>query len=235
MQAETAPLTARRHGPLQGRVRVPGDKSISHRALILGALTVGETRISGLLEGEDVLNTGKAVAALGAARRAVGGGEWRVHGVGVAGFATPGAARSISAIPAPGAGLCSEPWQAARSRRRSKAMPRCVGARCGGCSSRWNGSARVRWLLTEGRLPLTLKRRARADPDRVRADGSVGTAEVGRSPRRAFGAGRDGCRSKPRRRAITPKRCLRISAPICVVEPNGKPRPPHHARSVSRS
>ena len=67
MQAQTAPLTARRHGPLRGRVRVPGDKSISHRALILGALTVGETRVSGLLEGEDVLNTGKAVAALGAA------------------------------------------------------------------------------------------------------------------------------------------------------------------------
>ena len=74
MQAETAPLTARRHGPLRGRVRVPGDKSISHRALILGALTVGETRISGLLEGEDVLNTGKAVAALGAWRRQAGRG-----------------------------------------------------------------------------------------------------------------------------------------------------------------
>jgi 3-phosphoshikimate 1-carboxyvinyltransferase len=49
MHAEPAPLTARRCGPLQGRVRVPGDKSISHRALILGALTVGETRISRLL------------------------------------------------------------------------------------------------------------------------------------------------------------------------------------------
>ena len=89
MQVETAPLTARRHGPLQGRVRVPGDKSISHRALILGALTVGQTRISGLLEGEDVLNTGKAVAALGASVERLGGGEWRVDGVGVAGFATP--------------------------------------------------------------------------------------------------------------------------------------------------
>ncbi len=89
MQAQTAPLTARRHGPLRGRVRVPGDKSISHRALILGALTVGETRVSGLLEGEDVLNTGKAVAALGARVERLRGGEWQVHGVGVAGFATP--------------------------------------------------------------------------------------------------------------------------------------------------
>ena len=60
----SAPLTARRNGPLAGRVRVPGDKSISHRALILGALTVGETRISGLLEAEDVLNTAEAVRSL---------------------------------------------------------------------------------------------------------------------------------------------------------------------------
>src|SRR5580692_2309928 len=89
MQAETTPLTAQRNGPLQGRVRVPGDKSISHRALILGALTVGETRISGLLEGEDVLNTGKAVRALGAAVERTGVGAWRVHGVGVSGFAAP--------------------------------------------------------------------------------------------------------------------------------------------------
>ena len=64
--AELTPLTARRGGPLQGRVRVPGDKSISHRALILGALTVGETTISGLLEGEDVLHTADAMRALGA-------------------------------------------------------------------------------------------------------------------------------------------------------------------------
>jgi 3-phosphoshikimate 1-carboxyvinyltransferase len=91
MHTELQALTARRSGPLQGRVRVPGDKSISHRALILGALTVGETRISGLLEGEDVLNTGKAVRALGADVERTGAGAWRVHGVGVAGFAEPAA------------------------------------------------------------------------------------------------------------------------------------------------
>ena len=62
--------TARRSGPLAGRARVPGDKSISHRALILGALAVGETRITGLLEGEDVLNTAQTLRALGAACRA---------------------------------------------------------------------------------------------------------------------------------------------------------------------
>src|SRR5215469_5972540 len=84
-----SPLTARRAGPLNGRLRVPGDKSISHRALIFGALAVGETRISGLLEGEDVLNTGKAMRALGAKVERTGEGSWRVHGVGVGGFRTP--------------------------------------------------------------------------------------------------------------------------------------------------
>jgi 3-phosphoshikimate 1-carboxyvinyltransferase len=87
--APSSPLTARRAGPLKGRVRVPGDKSISHRALIFGALAVGETRISGLLEGEDVLNTGKAMQALGAQVERTGEGAWRVHGVGVGGFREP--------------------------------------------------------------------------------------------------------------------------------------------------
>ncbi len=89
MYADPAPLTARRRGPLRGRVCLPGAKSISHRALILGALAVGETAISGLLEGEDVLNTAKVVAALGACVDRRGPGEWVVRGVGVAGFAVP--------------------------------------------------------------------------------------------------------------------------------------------------
>jgi len=83
------PLEARSTGPLTGKVRVPGDKSISHRALILGALAVGETRVSGLLEGEDVLNTAKAMRALGAQVERTGEFAWSVRGVGVAGFAQP--------------------------------------------------------------------------------------------------------------------------------------------------
>ena len=83
------PMTARRSGPLTGVAQVPGDKSISHRALILGALSVGETRITGLLEGQDVLDTAKAMAAFGADVQRVGEGEWVVHGVGVGGFAEP--------------------------------------------------------------------------------------------------------------------------------------------------
>src|SRR5688572_5025455 len=83
------PLAAHKSAALKGRARVPGDKSISHRALILGALAVGETRITGLLEGEDVLNTAKAMAALGARVERLGDGHWTVRGVGVGGFATP--------------------------------------------------------------------------------------------------------------------------------------------------
>src|SRR5438093_1349297 len=85
----SSPLTARRAGALKGRARVPGDKSISHRALIFGALTVGETRISGLLEGEDVINTAKAMRALGATVERIGAGIWSIHGVGVGGLAEP--------------------------------------------------------------------------------------------------------------------------------------------------
>jgi 3-phosphoshikimate 1-carboxyvinyltransferase len=83
------PLTARRSPALKGRLRVPGDKSMSHRALILSAMTVGETRIAGLLEGEDVINTAKVMRALGAAVERTGEGTWSVRGVGVAGFAQP--------------------------------------------------------------------------------------------------------------------------------------------------
>jgi 3-phosphoshikimate 1-carboxyvinyltransferase len=85
------PLEARSSGALNGRVRVPGDKSISHRSLILGALAVGETRVSGLLEGEDVLNTAKSMRALGARVERTGPFAWKVAGVGVAGFAEPAA------------------------------------------------------------------------------------------------------------------------------------------------
>jgi len=74
---------------LRGDAHVPGDKSISHRALILGALCVGETNITGLLEGEDVLDTAKAMRAFGATVTDHGGGEWSVRGVGVGGFAEP--------------------------------------------------------------------------------------------------------------------------------------------------
>lgn len=76
-------------GPLRGRIRVPGDKSISHRSIMLGALAVGETRVSGLLEGEDVLATAAAMRAMGASVERLGDGEWSVHGLGVGALLQP--------------------------------------------------------------------------------------------------------------------------------------------------
>ncbi len=73
-------LEARRSGPLRGDIRVPGDKSMSHRALILGGLAAGETLIEGLLEGEDVLHTAAAVRAFGPDVERLGPGRWRVRG-----------------------------------------------------------------------------------------------------------------------------------------------------------
>lgn len=83
------PMTSRPCGPLKGEAHVPGDKSISHRSLILGAMAVGQTHITGLLEGEDVLDTAKAMRAFGATVTNLGGGDWSVDGVGVGGFAEP--------------------------------------------------------------------------------------------------------------------------------------------------
>ena len=84
------PLTAERpRVPLGGNIRVPGDKSISHRALMVGALAVGRTEISGLLEGEDVLATAAAINALGAHASPIGEGRWAVDGVGIGGLIEP--------------------------------------------------------------------------------------------------------------------------------------------------
>ena len=83
------PMTATPGTPLTGTAEVPGDKSISHRALILGALAVGETRIEGLLEGQDVLDTARAMRAFGAEVTRHGPGAWSVHGTGTGGFAEP--------------------------------------------------------------------------------------------------------------------------------------------------
>ncbi len=82
-------------GPLRGRVRVPGDKSISHRALMLAALAVGESRIEGLLEGEDVAATAAAMRAMGASLDRAGDGVWHVHGVGVGGLLQPAIALAM--------------------------------------------------------------------------------------------------------------------------------------------
>src|SRR6185312_17061129 len=89
-QAPPRPLRAcRPANPLSGVMRVPGDKSISHRALMFGALAIGETRITGLLEGEDVLRTAAAMRALGAHVERADDATWMVAGRGIGGLLEP--------------------------------------------------------------------------------------------------------------------------------------------------
>lgn len=87
--ANSAPLTARRAGPLTGTAQIPGDKSISQRALILGALALGETCITGLLESGDVHSTARALRGFGATLTQEGPGRWRVQGTGVGNWKSP--------------------------------------------------------------------------------------------------------------------------------------------------
>src|SRR5210317_1873145 len=87
--ATPIPMMSQKCGPLRGTANVPGDKSISHRSLILGAMAVGETKVTGLLEGDDVLDTAKAMRTFGADVKKHDDGSWTVQGVGVGGFAEP--------------------------------------------------------------------------------------------------------------------------------------------------
>ena len=82
-------LISARHGGLTGQFDVPGDKSISHRSLILGGMAIGTTRVTGLLEGDDVMATGRAMQALGASISREADGSWMVTGVGTAGLMSP--------------------------------------------------------------------------------------------------------------------------------------------------
>ena len=173
--ATPIPMTSYPSGPLKGVAAVPGDKSISHRALILGALAVGRTEITGLLEGQDVLDTAKAMAAFGAEVTKRVDGAWQVHGVGVGGFQEPDdvidcgnagtgvrlimgamATSPISATFTGDASLRSRPM------RRITDLLALFGARCHGRSG--------------GRLPLTIIGTDRPVP--VRYTSPVPSAQV---------------------------------------------------------
>ena len=190
MYSTTAsPMTSAHGNPLRGRVRVPGDKSISHRALILGALAVGPTRISQLLEGEDVINTGKAMHAMGARVEREGVGQWRIDGVGVGGFAQP-----------------HEPLDFGNSATGCRLVMG-AAASCpisvtfdGDASLRKRPMQRVIDPLTRmgaqalasapgGRLPVTLRGRARSNSDCVRAAGGFCAAQIS-GPARGTGRAR---------------------------------------------
>jgi len=149
-----AALTARRAGALKGRVQAPGDKSISHRALILGALADGVTEIEGLLEGEDVKRTAGAMAAFGAGVERLGDGRWRVEGRG--GFAEPAdvvdcgnAGTGVRLIMGAAAGFDLAVTFTGDNSLRGRPMNRVLKPL---------GEMGASWIArTNGRLPLTLK------------------------------------------------------------------------------
>jgi 3-phosphoshikimate 1-carboxyvinyltransferase len=151
---QTAQMRARRSGPLKGRVRAPGDKSISHRALILGALAHGETEIEGLLEGDDVHATARAMAAFGAGVERLGEGRWRVAGKG--GFFEPGdvidcgnAGTGVRLIMGAAAGFPLSATFTGDASLRGRPMNRVLKPL---------GLMGAEWICREGgRLPLTLK------------------------------------------------------------------------------
>lgn len=174
--SEPTPLTARQGGPILGRVRVPGDKSISHRALILGALTVGETTITGLLEGEDVLRTADVMRALGARVERTGDQIWRVHGVGIGGFAQPANALDFGnsgtgvrlAIGAVAGAAVTATFDGDES-LRGRPMQRVL-------DPLQKMGARVVHVADGGRLPLTLK--GATDPIPIVYEPPVASAQL---------------------------------------------------------
>ncbi len=162
--AELTPLTARQGSPMQGRARVPGDKSISHRALILGALTGGETTVGGLLTGEDVLHTADAMRSLGAQVEIAGDNTWRIHGVGVGGFAKPagtldfgnsgtGCRLAIGAVAGAPVTVTFDGDESLRSRPMQRVLDPLKKM-----------GARVVEVAESGRLPLTLQGAAEPIP-----------------------------------------------------------------------
>ena len=228
------PLTARRGGPLQGRARVPGDKSISHRALILGALTVGETTIAGLLEGEDVLHTAAAMRALGARLERGGDGIWRIHGVGVGGFAQPAGSLDFGnsgtgcrlAIGAVAGSPVTATFDGDASLAQAADAARARSAGEDGRARRRSGRRRP--------PAADACRRARSDPDRLRISGAVGAVEVGGAAGRAFRAGRDhgdrgGGDARPHRAHAQAFRRQGDEQALW------RARPPHHACRPARA
>ena len=173
---EPVPLTARQSGPIQGRVRVPGDKSISHRSLILGALTVGESTITGLLEGQDVLHTADVMRALGARVERTGDQAWRVNGVGIGGFAQPagmldfgnsgtGVRLAIGAVAGAPVTATFDGDESLRGRPMQRVL-----------DPLQRMGARVVHVAEGGRLPLTLK--GAADPIPIVYESPVASAQL---------------------------------------------------------
>jgi 3-phosphoshikimate 1-carboxyvinyltransferase len=155
---------------------VPGDKSISHRALILGALTVGETIITGLLEGADVLHTADVMRALGARVERTGDQAWRVNGVGIGGFAQPtgmlnfgnsgtGVRLAIGAVAGAPVTATFDGDESLRGRPMQRVL-----------DPLQKMGARIVHVADGGRLPLTLK--GAADPIPIVYESPVASAQL---------------------------------------------------------
>jgi len=147
-------FTARPCGPLQGRVRAPGDKSMSHRAMILGAMASGVTEVEGLLEGDDVLATARAAAAFGATVERPGEGQWRVLGRG--GLTSPAsvidcgnAGTGVRLLMGAAAGYALTATFDGDASLRKRPMKRVTGPLA-------DMGARFAWAAAEDRLPVTL-------------------------------------------------------------------------------
>lgn len=152
--APDAVFTARPAGPLRGVVRAPGDKSMSHRAMILGAMATGETRVEGLLEGDDVLATARAAAAFGATVERLGEGRWRIEGRG--GLTSPqtvidcgNAGTGVRLLMGAAAGYPLGATFDGDASLRKRPMKRVTGPLA-------DMGARFAWAAAEDRLPVTL-------------------------------------------------------------------------------
>ena len=147
-------LTARRSTALSGKVRAPGDKSMSHRSMILGGMASGVTEVEGLLEGDDVLATAHAVQAFGARVERQGDGRWRIEGAG--GFRTPpsiidcgNAGTGVRLLMGAAAGYTLTATFDGDQSLRKRPMKRVTGPLA-------DMGARFDWQAAEDRLPVAL-------------------------------------------------------------------------------
>ena len=147
-------LTARRSTALAGVVRAPGDKSMSHRSMILGGMASGVTEVEGLLEGDDVLATARAIQAFGAKVERLGGGRWRIEGAG--GLRTPqtvidcgNAGTGVRLLMGAAAGYPLTATFDGDQSLRKRPMKRVTGPLA-------DMGARFGWLASEDRLPVAL-------------------------------------------------------------------------------
>ena len=220
-------MTARQR-PLTGRVRVPGDKSISHRALILGALAVGETRITGLLEGEDVLNTAKAMRALGATVERTGTAPGRCAAWVSAASAAGGAARFRQfrhRLPAgDGRGRRLPDHGDVRRRCLAAQAADAAGARSAGA----DGCQGAATAAEGGRLPLTLQ--GARDPLPIVYEPPVASAQL-KSAVLLAGLAAPGETTVIEEEATRDhtERMLKHFGAEIVIEPDGRARPQDHA------